>query len=145
MENIEVKEDPFPASTRHAVGLVDGVETQASSTFFSDRIMVTLSQEGRLSQWIQVSLSAPSAATVDMALPDRSLLPLSHLTPKTLLGGGGEDRESSGQLYAVQIGSLIARRDSDEKRVLLVGLGLLKSKTDRESFFDVIELVQQIL
>jgi proteasome assembly chaperone 3 len=80
-----------------------------------------------------------------MALPDASLLPLSHLTPKTLLGGGGEERESSGQLYAVQIASFIARKDSDEKRTLLVGLGLLKPKPNRESFFDVIELIQKIL
>ncbi|KAK6062415.1 hypothetical protein SCUP234_07323 [Seiridium cupressi] len=142
---METHEDPFPAPSKEAVGLVDGVETQASSTFFSDKIMVTLSQEGRLSQWIQVSLSAPSAASVDMALPDTSLLPLPHLTPKTLLGGGGEDRESSGQLYAVHIASFIARKDSDEKRTLLVGLGLLKPKPDRESFFDVIELIQNIV
>ncbi|KAK9769243.1 putative Proteasome assembly chaperone 3 [Seiridium cardinale] len=142
---MEAHEDPFPAPSKEAVGLVDGVETQASSTFFSDKIMVTLSQEGRLSQWIQVSLSAPSAASVDMALPDTSLLPLPHLTPKTLLGGGGEERESSGQLYAVHIASFIARKDSDEKRTLLVGLGLLKPKPDRESFFDVIELIQNIV
>jgi proteasome assembly chaperone 3 len=94
---------------------------------------------------IQVSLSAPSAASVDMALPDASLLPLPHLTPKVLLGGGGEERESSGQLYAVQIASHIARRNPEEKRMLIVGLGLMKPKPDRESFFDVIELVQQIL
>lgn len=80
-----------------------------------------------------------------MALPDTSLLPLPHLTPKILLGGGGEERESTGQLYAVQIASHIARKDSDEKRTLVIGFGLLKPKPDRESFFDVIELVQQIL
>jgi proteasome assembly chaperone 3 len=80
-----------------------------------------------------------------MALPNASLLPLPHLTPKTLLGGGGDERESSGQLYAVQIASFIARKDSDEKRTLLVGLGLIKPKPDREAFFDLIELVQKVL
>ncbi|KAI1864851.1 hypothetical protein JX265_004141 [Neoarthrinium moseri] len=141
----DVKDEGFPAPSKEAVGLIDGVETQATSTFFADKIMITLSQEGRLSQWIQVPLSAPSSASVEMALPDTSLLPLSHLTPKTLLGGGGEERESSGQLYAVQIASLFARRDSEEKRTLLVGLGLLKPKPDRESFFDLIELVQRVI
>ena len=90
-------------------------------------------------------LSAPSAASVDMALADSSLLPLTHLTPKTLLGGGGEDRESLGQLYAVQIASHIARRDSSEKRALVVGLGIAKLRAEREAFFDVIELVQKVL
>lgn len=80
-----------------------------------------------------------------MALPDSGLLPLPHLTPKTLLGGGGDERETTGQLYAVQIASHIARRNSEEKRTLLVGLGLLKPKPDREAFFDLIELVQRIL
>lgn len=80
-----------------------------------------------------------------MALADASLLPLTHLTPKTLLGGGGEDRESLGQLYAVQIASHIVRRDSAEKRMLVVGLGIPKLKPEREAFFDVIELVQKVL
>lgn len=145
MDDTDIREDAFPAPAQQTIGHVDGVETQATSTFFSDKIMVTLSQEGRLSQWIQVSLSAPSAASVDMALPDTSLLPLPHLTPKTLLGGGGEERESSGQLFAVQIASHIVRKNPEEKRMLIVGLGLTKPKPDRESFFDVIELVQQIL
>jgi proteasome assembly chaperone 3 len=80
-----------------------------------------------------------------MALPDSGLLPLPHLTTKTLLGGGGDERETSGQLYAVQIASHIARRNSDEKRTLLVGLGLIKDKPDREAFFDLIELVRKIV
>ncbi|KAH8652524.1 hypothetical protein BX600DRAFT_441392 [Xylariales sp. PMI_506] len=145
METSQIKEDPFPAPSKQTNGLIDGIQTEASSVFFADKIMVTLSQEGRLSQWIQVPLSAPSPASIDMALPTTSLLPLHHLTPKTLLGGGGEERETSGQLYAVQIASFLARKDPDERRTLLVGLGFTKSKLDREAFFDLIELVQKIL
>lgn len=52
MDSSDLREEPFPAPSKQAVGLIDGVETQASSTFFSDKIMVTLSQEGRLSQWV---------------------------------------------------------------------------------------------
>ena len=80
-----------------------------------------------------------------MALPNDNLLPLPHLTAKTLLGGGGEERESFGQLYAVQIASLIARKTPEDRRTLLVGLGLRKAKPDREAFFDLIELVQKVL
>lgn len=164
MESSQVREEPFPAPSRQATGLIGGVETEAACVLFEDKIMVTLSQGGRLAQWvriyafeavdhqrrtdvsqIQVPLSAPSPAAADMALPNNSLLPLTHLTPRTLLGGGGDERESSGQLYAVQIASHLARRNPEEQRTLLVGLGIAKTKPDRESFFDLIELVQKVL
>lgn len=163
MEPVQVIDEPFPAASRHATGRIDGVSTEATALFFADRILITLCQEGRLSQWvsfpkvgtrgycsnsklqIQVPLSAPSPAAVDMALAKESLLPMAHLTPKTLLGGGGEERESLAQLYAAQIASYIARRDADERRTLVVGLGLQRLRRDREAFFDVLELVQKVL
>lgn len=82
-----------------------------------------------------------------MPLPDAGLtgMPMTHLTPKTLLGGGSEDRETLGQLYASQIASFLTLRDPEEKRTLLLGLGFEKANSTRESFFDTIELVQQIL
>ncbi|KAK6833750.1 hypothetical protein PG990_001415 [Apiospora arundinis] len=141
----QIKEEAFPAPSKQANGLIDGVETEAMVMNFSDKIMVTLSQEGRLSQWIQVPLLAPSPAAAEMSLPNPSLLPLAHLTPRTLLGGGGEERESSGQLYAAQIASHIARKNPEEGRTLLVGLGLQKPTPNRESFFDLIELIQKVL
>ncbi|KAI1458420.1 hypothetical protein F4805DRAFT_456760 [Annulohypoxylon moriforme] len=145
MDAARVVEEPFPAKSKAASGPIDGIPTEASVLHFSDKILLTLSQEGRLSQWIQVPLSAPSSASVEMALANSSLLPMSHLTPKTLLGGGGEERESLAQLYAVQIASHIARRDSEERRTLVVGLGLKTLKPDREAFFDVLELIQKVL
>ena len=113
------------------------------STYFH----TTLSSSKRhlMIQQIQVPLSAPSPALLDMSLPNASLLPLAHLTPKTLFGGGGEERESLAQLYAVQIASHIARRDPEERRTLVVGLGIRKFKPDREAFFDFIELIQKVL
>ncbi|KAI1096997.1 hypothetical protein F5B19DRAFT_15695 [Rostrohypoxylon terebratum] len=145
MDASRVIEEPFPAKSKAASGPIDGIPTEVSVLHFSDKILLTLSQEGRLSQWIQVPLSAPSSASVEMALANSSLLPMSHLTPKTLLGGGGEERESLAQLYAVQIASHIARRDSGERRTLVVGLGLKTLKPDREAFFDVLELIQKVL
>lgn len=82
-----------------------------------------------------------------MALPGAgSLLPSEHLTATTLLGGGNAERETMGQLYASQIASLLTLRNPNEQRSLLLGLGLEKvDTTTSDSFYDVVELVQQVL
>ncbi|KAK0651806.1 hypothetical protein B0T16DRAFT_404717 [Cercophora newfieldiana] len=146
MADIDVREEPFPAPSKQVAGTVNSVQTEVSRVNFSDKIVITVSQGGRLAQWVQVPLSAPSSASVEMALPGTgSTLPSTHLTPKTLLGGGGEERETLGQLFAGQIASLLTLRDPEEQRTLLLGLGLEKVESNSEAFFDLMELVQQIL
>jgi proteasome assembly chaperone 3 len=73
------------------------------------------------------------------------MLPLGHLTPKTLLGAGGEQRETLGHLYASQIASVIATRNPEENRTVVVGLGLQKVDMEREAFFDLLELLQKVI
>jgi proteasome assembly chaperone 3 len=73
------------------------------------------------------------------------MLPLRHLTPKTLLGAGGEQRETLGHLYASQIASVIATRNPEESRTVVVGLGLQKVEMEREAFFDLLELLQKVI
>ncbi|OIW30030.1 hypothetical protein CONLIGDRAFT_355823 [Coniochaeta ligniaria NRRL 30616] len=146
MAEVDQRNEGFPAPSKRATGLVNGVETEVSSISFSDKIMVTISQDGRLAQWVQVPLSAPSAASVDMSLPGAfSSLPASHLTPTTVLGAGGEERETVGQLYAAQLASHLTLRDPDDKRTLVLGLGMKNVDTAREAFFDILELVQQVI
>lgn len=84
---------------------------------------------------------------VEMTLPTSShgLLPSTHLSPKTLLGGGGDDRETLGQLYAAQIASYISLKSPDDRRTLVLGLGLSKFEIEREAFFDLFELAQKVL
>jgi hypothetical protein len=43
---------PFPAPSRQAAGLVNGTQTDVSSVYFADKILITVSQSGRLSQWV---------------------------------------------------------------------------------------------
>ncbi|KAE9374140.1 hypothetical protein N431DRAFT_404664 [Stipitochalara longipes BDJ] len=137
----------FPAPSKQAAGLVNGTPTDVSSVYFADKILITISQGGRLSQWIQVPLSSASPTTFDTALPsdNEDMLPLAHLTPKTLLGAGGEQRETLGHLYASQIASLIATRNPEETRTVVVGLGLQKVDMEREAFFDLLELLQKVI
>jgi proteasome assembly chaperone 3 len=93
-----------------------------------------------------VPLSGGSSASVEMALPGaESTLPSTHLTPRTLLGGANEERETVGQLFAAQTASLLCLRDPEEKRSLLLGLGLEKVESNSDAFFDLMELLQQLL
>ncbi|PHH87809.1 hypothetical protein CDD83_8374 [Cordyceps sp. RAO-2017] len=147
MAALNLREDGFPAPSRRASGLVNGVPTAVTLLDFSDKILVTISQEGRLSQWVQVPLTGSAAGAVQMALPGAGpgLLPSTHLTATTLLGAGGEGRETLGQLYAAQVASRLALRSPDDRRTLVLGLGLAALDTGRETFFDMCELAQKVL
>jgi proteasome assembly chaperone 3 len=99
-----------------------------------------------LGKQIQVPLSPASPTSFDTGLStEGDMLPLGHLTPKTLIGAGGEQRETVGHLYASQIASTIATRNPEETRTLLVGFGLQKVDMERETFFDLLELVQMVI
>lgn len=48
----EVLNLPFPAQTKQVAGKINGVLTDVLSIGFSDKILVTVSQEGRLAHWV---------------------------------------------------------------------------------------------
>ena len=50
-----------------------------------------------------------------------------------------------GQLYATQIASAIVTRNPEEKRTVIIGFGLRDSQSNREMFYDTVDLVQQCL
>lgn len=50
-----------------------------------------------------------------------------------------------GQLYGSQIASAIMTKTPDEKRTLVLGLGLANPKADRDEFFEVVDLVLKCL
>jgi len=70
---------------------------------------------------------------------------MAHLTATTILGGTVPERETVGQLCATQIASAVATKDPDEKRMVVVALGLQDARMDRSGFMDVIELVMQVV
>ncbi len=47
-------EDSFPVPSKQAKGTVNGIPTEASAIFFADKILLTVSQDGRLSQWVSL-------------------------------------------------------------------------------------------
>ena len=50
-----------------------------------------------------------------------------------------------GQLYATQIASAIIARNPEEKRTVILGLGLSKLEAKREVFYDIVDLVMKCL
>ncbi len=52
----------YPAITKQAAGVVDGTLTDITSTFFSDKIMITITQAGRLAQWVPPLPPLPMSA-----------------------------------------------------------------------------------
>lgn len=156
----------YPATTKQAAGLVDGIPTDVTSILFADKIMVTISQGGRLAQWVRfhsslrfalsliyhqihVPLGSSNPNFADQYLSggadENALLPMAHLSPKTLLGGSTSERETIGQLYATQIASAITSKNPQENRTAVVGLGLNKLEANRQTFYDVIDLVMTCL
>ena len=70
---------------------------------------------------------------------------MTNLTATSLLGGRVPGHETIGQLYARQIASAILTKTPNEKRPLVVGLGLASAEADRDVYFAIIDLVLQCL
>ncbi|KAF7717659.1 Uncharacterized protein PECH_002961 [Penicillium ucsense] len=140
---------PFPAATKQVAGHVEGVKTDVMVVSFSDKIMLTVSQEGRLSHWLHVPLENTNPVTEGMHVFSEStedkLLPHSSLTATSILGGYGAGQDTLGQLLARQIATAIAVKSPSEKRLLVVGLGLRNANLERDSFFAIIDLVLQCI
>ncbi|OJJ81903.1 uncharacterized protein ASPGLDRAFT_131760 [Aspergillus glaucus CBS 516.65] len=138
---------PFPATTKQAAGNINGVQTEVVYIEFADKILVTISQKGRLAHWLHVPLENKNPGTEGFhMIPDSSedsLLPINNLTATSVLGGRVPGQETIGQLYARQIASAIVTKSPDENRLLIVGLGLDTAEADRDVFFGIIELVLQ--
>ena len=142
---------PYPAQTRQATATISGIPTSITSISFSDKIMITITQDGRLAQWLTVPLQADNPTSTDphfnlaQAADEDSLLPVSRFQPRVLLGAGGTERETMGLLYASQIASLITVKNREESRALVLGLGLAKVDLSRDVFLEVLDLVTRVL
>lgn len=77
---------------------------------------------------------------------DNELLPMTHLTATTVLGGTRRDDEVIGQTLATTVGSAILMKRPAEERMLILGLGLEgAAEMGRTEFDAVVGLVLQCL
>ncbi|CEL01671.1 hypothetical protein ASPCAL01251 [Aspergillus calidoustus] len=140
---------PFPASTKQVSGDVKGIPTNVTAIKFNDKILITISQKGRLGHWLHVPLENKNPGTEGLhTIPDAEndgLLPMSNLTATSVLGGRAPGHEIVGQLYARQIASAIVTKTPHENRLLVVGLGLETAEADRDIFFAIVDLVLQCI
>ncbi|RMZ67218.1 proteasome assembly chaperone 3 [Pyrenophora seminiperda CCB06] len=147
-----VTSTPYPARTKTATVVIKSIETTATTVNFADKILITVTQNGRLAHWVHVPLdiSATDAAMTstlerDEEDPNSDLLPMHHLTATTILGGTVAQLDVLGQTLATQIASAIKQRDDRETRMVVVGMGLDKSMIDREAFSELVGLVLEVI
>jgi hypothetical protein len=48
----DVTPTPFPAQTKTASSVINGTETTATLMSFADKILITVTQQGRLAHWV---------------------------------------------------------------------------------------------
>lgn len=70
---------------------------------------------------------------------------MTNLTTTSILGGHATGHDIVGQLYARQIASAIVMKNPNEKRLLVVGLGLVSAEPDRDVFFAIVDLVLECI
>jgi hypothetical protein len=69
MSSLEVREESFPARRREISGPVNGAATDIARVDFADKILVTISQGGRLSHWVRHHILTPQYATHINSIP----------------------------------------------------------------------------
>lgn len=136
-DSVEATETPYPAAGRALNTNIAGIHTNITRTAFSDKILITASQAGRLNHWVHVPLANTNPATAFMTSPytedrpETALLPLAHLTATTVFGGTKPEMDVLGQTLATNVASAILTQRREEGRLLVLGLGLETSVLDR--------------
>ena len=47
----------YPATTKQAAAIIAGIQTDATCILFTDKIMITIAQDGRVAQWVKPPIS----------------------------------------------------------------------------------------
>ncbi|KZT09517.1 uncharacterized protein LAESUDRAFT_674244 [Laetiporus sulphureus 93-53] len=144
---------------------VEGITTEVLLQAFSDRILVLVTQMGKVGNLIQATIPATTvidpAPPPDPSHPNVTSLPVPptaiQLTP--LLGNApSEHMQALHSLYASQIATIIWASEAEgtlevERRGVVVGLALRKtdeaegmglSKHEREVFYGIMDMVDEL-
>ncbi|KAK7187042.1 hypothetical protein PSPO01_06740 [Paraphaeosphaeria sporulosa] len=155
----EVVSAPFPAPSKTHTTTVAGHPTTATTLYFADKILITVTQNGRLAHWLtphaQVHVPLDVSATDssltslshdrDSDTPPSDLLPMHQLTATTILGGTVPELDVLAQTLATNIASAIKTRNERELRTVVLGTGLDRSMKGRAEFSELVGLVLDVL
>ncbi|KAF9432500.1 hypothetical protein BGZ76_010696 [Entomortierella beljakovae] len=155
---MENSQDPnFPVFSKQAARVIQGKHTEVLTTSFSDKILMLITQYGKVGSLIQTCVDQQSLATNPMSSSD-----LAATSSNFLLGAGssGSKKTQLYQVYASHISQMIIHQNSEESRPVVLSLALsiqepdpslsvskeLESeqrKQDRDLFENAIELVNE--
>ncbi|WPH00849.1 Hypothetical protein R9X50_00367900 [Acrodontium crateriforme] len=155
MASIDVQQSSFPAASKSKSGLTNNLPTTVSTVSFTDRLLITISQCGKLSHWVHVPLatsassdpvSSGSLFQAGSSDPETALLPRADLTATTVLGGTKREDEIVGQTLAATLASAILVKRPKERRLLVMGLGLNRVEAiGRSEYEEIIGLILDCL
>ncbi len=117
----EPQHDRCPIPQKKDSAQINGVLIHAEALGFTDKLVISLKDEREaIGPIFSIPLALPRPGLL-LKSEESCGLPMVHLTPAVLLGGGSQDRF---QVYAVQISSMVSRQANGESRTLILSLGI---------------------
>ncbi|CAG8535522.1 17550_t:CDS:2 [Cetraspora pellucida] len=125
----------FPLQTKQAARAINGVHTETLITGFRDKILVIITQYGKIGSLAYVTFDSLSSKSL-------SSFSTSATTNINFLLGGFS---SLYQLYALHIATIIANENPNDRRSVVIGLALKNAVDDKDvdnkELIDCIELM----
>ncbi|CAG8491711.1 5891_t:CDS:2 [Cetraspora pellucida] len=125
----------FPLQTRQTARVINGVHTETLITGFRDKILVIITQYGKIGSLAYVTFDSLSSKSL-------SSFSTSTTTNINFLLGGFS---SLYQLYALHIATIIANENPNDRRSVVIGLALKNAVDDKDvdnkELIDCIELM----
>ncbi|KAF8955529.1 hypothetical protein BGZ46_002613, partial [Entomortierella lignicola] len=147
----------FPIINKQAARTIQGRHTEVLVTSFADKILIVITQYGKVGSLIHTAVDQQSIATNTMSSSD-----LASTTSSFLLGAGSSSSKKTQlyQVYASHISQMISHQNPEETRPVVLSLALSiqepdpeqsvskeqeqdQRNQDRDLFENVIELVNE--
>ncbi|CAG8459758.1 25937_t:CDS:2 [Gigaspora rosea] len=125
----------FPLQTKQAARVINGVHTETLITGFQDKILVIITQYGKVGSLAYVTFDSLSSKSI-------SSFSTNVTTDVNFLLGGFS---SLYQFYALHIATIIANENPNDRRSLVIGLALKdavnEEDVDNKEIINCIELM----
>ncbi|KAK9721885.1 hypothetical protein K7432_003070 [Basidiobolus ranarum] len=127
---------PFPIKYKQTARTINGVFTEMITFGFSNKIVVIISQFGKIGSLLHTTLASPPSS--EFSSVEVSSEPVANT--QFLLGA---NTEPIYQIYASQVSTNISLMRPTESRPVLLGLALKNPSEDKYLFDQVIDMLKQ--